>query len=101
MCWGYRRAGGIKWKKHKRRAWKASEITGPFAKIVARAGLPKEVTAYALRHSSIVSQLRERMPVRLVAALHDTSSEMIEKYYSHYIVDALDDLAAAHARKII
>jgi hypothetical protein len=34
------------------------------------------------------------LPIRLVAALHDTSSEMIEKNYSAYIVDAMDELAA-------
>ena len=31
----------------------------------------------------------------LVAALHDTSSEMIERYYSAFIIDALDAVAAS------
>ena len=39
--------------------------------------------------------LRKNLPVRLVAALHDTSSEMIERYYSAFIVDALDAVAAS------
>jgi tRNA A37 threonylcarbamoyladenosine dehydratase len=32
--------------------------------------------------------------MRLVAALHDTSSAMISRHYSAYIVDAMDELAA-------
>ena len=34
------------------------------------------------------------LPVRLVAALHDTSAAMIEAHYSAFIVDALDALSA-------
>ena len=34
------------------------------------------------------------LSVRHVAALHDTSSAMIERHYSAYIVDAMDELAA-------
>ena len=101
MRWGYRRAGGLKWEKDKRRAWETSEITAPFKQIVARAELPPEVTAYALRHTSIVRQLRKGLPVRLVAALHDTSSEMIEKHYSKHIADALEELTAAAIVPII
>jgi site-specific recombinase XerD len=95
MRWGYKRAGGIKWEKHERRKWLAAEITEPFREIVTRAELSADVSAYAFRHSSIVRGLRKGLPVRLVAALHDTSSEMIERYYSAYIVDALDAMAAA------
>ena len=58
------------------------------------AGLPADTVPYALRHSSIVRQLRAGLPVRLVAALHDTSARMIELHYSAAIVDALDDLSA-------
>ena len=49
---------------------------------------------YSLRHSSIVRGLRAGLPVRLVAALHDTSSAMIERHYAAFIVDAMDELAA-------
>ena len=48
---------------------------------------------YALRHSSIVRGLRAGLPVRLVAALHDTSTAMIEKHYAAFIVDATEELA--------
>jgi hypothetical protein len=34
------------------------------------------------------------LPIRLVAALHDTSVVMIERHYSRWIVDGLDDLVA-------
>jgi len=95
MRWGYVRAGGLKWKKAARRGWQPAELSDPFRAIVRRAGLSDDVTAYALRHSSIVRGLRKNLPVRLVAALHDTSSEMIERYYSAFIVDALDAVAAS------
>ena len=49
---------------------------------------------YALRHSSIVRGLKAGLPVRLVAAMHDTSSTMIERHYSVYITDAMDELMA-------
>jgi integrase len=91
--WGYRRAGGLKWERHERRGWLPAELSQPFAEIVQRAELPGDVTAYALRHSSIVRALRVGLPVRLVAALHDTSSEMIEAHYSAHIVDAMTDAA--------
>jgi hypothetical protein len=44
------------------------------------------------RHSSIVRTLNAGLSVRLVAALHDTSVEMIEQHYSAYIVDATEEL---------
>ena len=72
----------------------AAELARPWSKILEFAGLPKETIPYALRHSSIVRGLRAGLPVRLVAALHDTSTPMIERHYSAYIVDAMDELAA-------
>lgn len=84
-----------KWTKVSREAWSsASEITRPWASIVAKAELPADIVPYSLRHSSIVRGLGAGLPVRLVAALHDTSSAMIERHYSAYIVDAMDELAA-------
>ena len=47
---------------------------------------------YALRHSSIVRQLLAGVPVRIVAAGHDTSVAMIERNYSRYITDHADAL---------
>jgi integrase len=56
---------------------------------------PAKVTLYALRHTSIVRQLLANVPVRVVAALHDTSVVMIERNYSKYIADHADELARA------
>jgi hypothetical protein len=66
-----------------------------------KAGLPSDLVPYALRHSSIVRGLRANLPVRLVAALHDTSTAMIEAHYSAYIVTALDELAALAAVSLV
>jgi hypothetical protein len=56
------------------------------------AELPGDLVPYSLRHSSIVRGLRAGLPVRLVAAVHDTSVAMIEKHYGAFIVDATEDL---------
>ena len=53
------------------------------------------ITISALRHSSIVRQLLGNVPVRVVAALHDTSVAMIERTYSRYIADHTDAMARA------
>lgn len=72
---------------------------------------PDEVTMYALRHSSIVRALiggdpgdannpeNNPVPIRIVAALHDTSVLMIEKHYSAHIVDHTDAISRAALRK--
>jgi integrase len=94
--WRWRRqAKPMKWIRERRGSWtSAAELARPWKTILAKAGLPDDTVPYALRHSSIVRGLRAGLPVRLVAALHDTSSVMIEKHYSAYIVDAMDELAA-------
>lgn len=86
--------GRWRWERTERKPWQsASELTRPWAAIRKRAGLP-EVIPYALRHSSIVRGIRANLPIRLVAALHDTSVAMIERHYGKYIVDGLEKLAA-------
>ncbi len=93
--WRYVQVKGATWKRDRRGPWAtASEITRLWAEIVKTAQLPINTVPYSLRHSSIVRGLRAGLPVRLVAALHDTSSAMIEAHYAAYIVDALDELAA-------
>lgn len=87
-------AGSIRWERTGRGAWQsASEIVRPWSTIRDRAGT-SEVIPYALRHSSIVRGIRANLPIRLVAALHDTSVLMIERHYGRYIADGLDELAA-------
>jgi integrase len=56
---------------------------------------PDETTLYALRHSSIVRALKRNVPVRIVAATHDTSIVQIERTYSKYIADHSDDISRA------
>lgn len=49
---------------------------------------------YALRHSSIVRGLRLGLPMRLVAATRDMPGTMIERHYSRWITEGLDELTA-------
>jgi integrase len=79
------------------RDWGAVPFTiyrGPVREIVTGLGLdPDEVTLYALRHSSIVRQLLLNVPIRIIAATHDTSVAMIERTYSRHIADHSDALS--------
>ncbi|MET4345691.1 site-specific integrase [Bradyrhizobium sp. RT9a] len=63
-------------------------------KVVTAIGLdPADVTAYCLRHSSIVRMLKMSVPIRLVASLHNTSVAMIEKHYSKHITEhSIEDI---------
>lgn len=93
--WHVRQITAVKWERYERGAWKTpSEMTRSWHATVKAAGLPAAIIPYALRHSSIVRGLRVGLPIRLVAALHDTSVVMIERHYSRWIVDGLDELAA-------
>jgi integrase len=93
--WRWRQISVTEWVKDRRGAWaSASELVRPWVAIRERAGLAGGTVAYSLRHSSIVRGLRAGLPLRLVAALHDTSSGMIEAHYAAFVTDALDDLAA-------
>jgi hypothetical protein len=74
--------------------WKQSDHSRLFRRAVLRAALDsREVTLYALRHSSIVRDLLANIPVRIVATKHDTSIPMIERNYSKYIADHADVLS--------
>lgn len=87
-------AGSIRWEPVGRGSWQtASELTRPWADIRNLAALP-DVIPYALRHCSIVRGIRPGLPIRLVAALHDPSVQMIEKHYARWIADGLEELAA-------
>jgi integrase len=91
----WRRAGVGRWERSERGPWSSSHELGRiWPAIVSRAGLSAKTVPYALRHSSIVRGLRAGLPVRLVAALHDTSTPMIEAHYARFITDAMDELTA-------
>lgn len=93
--WRYeQQAGAIRWVPIERVPWQTpSEIVRAWHEIRDRLGLT-DVVPYALRHSSIVRGIRANLPLRLVAAIHDTSVTMIERHYARYITDGLEDLAA-------
>ena len=85
--------GIIKWERAGRGPWQsASELVRPWHAIRKRVGMPDAIP-YALRHSAIVRGIKAGLPIRLVAALHDTSVSMIERHYSRWIVDGLDEMA--------
>jgi integrase len=87
-CWQ------VVWVRDYRGPWTStSQLTRHFNQICASVGLAGTIP-YALRHSSIVRAIRAGLPIRLVAAMHDTSVVMIERHYSRYIVDGLEELTA-------
>ncbi|APH74097.1 tyrosine-type recombinase/integrase [Aquibium oceanicum] len=89
------RKGSIAWYKGYRGPWQSSsEIGRPWQAIRDAAGMA-DVIPYALRHSSIVRGIKANLPIRLVAALHDTSVKMIEDHYSAHVTDGLEDMARA------
>ena len=91
--WIHRQVGPMEWERVERAPWTSAVLMQRgWRKALALTGVP-HVAAYALRHSSIVRQLREGLPVRVVAGLHDTSTAMIERHYSAHILDMADELA--------
>ena len=83
----------MEWERVERAPWTLAVLMQRgWPKALALTGVPY-VEAYALRHSSIVRQMREGLPVRVVAGLHDTSTAMIERHYSAHILDMADELA--------
>jgi len=73
--------------------WVRSQHSRPFIRVVERLGLGRNVTIYALRHSSIVRQLLDNVPIRVVAVNHDTSVVMIERNYSVDIASHTDTMS--------
>lgn len=85
---------GAIWEKDRRGPWtSAAELTRPIRKAARSIGLPSHTSSYVFRHSSIMRALRDNQPTRLVAQLHDTSIQMIERNYTAYLADALEELA--------
>jgi len=85
--------GFMTWQRDGRRRWKnSSELTRPWRAALEASGLAASFVPYALRHSSIVRALKANVPVRIVAAAHDTSIDMIEKHYAAHILDASEEI---------
>ncbi|MER8993540.1 integrase [Mesorhizobium sp. M0678] len=92
--WRHIQVGPAKWERTGRGPWRnVAELRRPWIALTAKAGLPG-VIPYALRHSSIVRGIRANLPIRLVAAVHDTSAQMIERHYAKWIVSGLEELVA-------
>ncbi|HHY50164.1 MAG TPA: phage integrase family protein [Alphaproteobacteria bacterium] len=99
--WSYRKGTRIEWVKDKRGSWSdAHQMDGLWHRTVAIAKVPTDTIPYALRHSSIVRALRAGVPLRIVAANHDTSTAMIERHYGRFISEAGDDLARAGSLRL-
>jgi len=93
--WRLKQTGPMTWIRVDRGPWtSSSEMLRMWQRAVADARLPASTIPYGLRHSSIVRGLRMGLPIRLVAALHDTSVAMIGRHYSRWITEGLDELAA-------
>jgi hypothetical protein len=77
--------------------WKRSNQDDHFEEIVARCGLtdPDKITFGALRHSSIVRQIKTNVPIRIIAVNHNTSVAKIESNYSAFIGDHTDAITRA------
>lgn len=101
--WRHKRSEGgkgIVWEKDRRGPWSKGEETKPWQAIRDRAGLP-DTTAYCLRHSSIVRDLRALLPSMLVAAKHDTSEAIIRRHYGRFIVSDLEQLLASKVVSLV
>jgi integrase len=88
------RADGAPLLRRSGASWNGVPHRTAMRKVVAAAGLdPDTVTMYALRHSSIVRELLLNVPIRVIAAAHDTSIAMIESNYSKHISQYSDELS--------
>lgn len=76
----FMRTNGKAWDKN---SWKL-----PIAAAVAAANLPRGVSAYTLRHSTITDLVKAGLPLLTIAQISGTSAEMIERHYGHLASDA-------------
>jgi hypothetical protein len=92
----------MQWERVDRGPWASSSaMLRPFQRAVEEAGLHLSTIPCALRYSSIVRGLRAGLPIGLVAALLDTSVAMIERHYSRYIIEGLNELVARAVMPIV
>jgi integrase len=63
--------------------WKDAAVHWRFGELKKRFGLRAEVTPYSYRHTSITTMLVNGQPPALVAEVHGTSVQMIERHYGH------------------
>jgi integrase len=93
LRWVHRQTGPATWERVRRASWDSASLMQRAWRRALDLARVAPIEPYALRHSSIVRQLRKGIPVRIVAGLHDTSTAMIERHYSAHILDMADELA--------
>lgn len=88
---------GVLLKRTDGKPWSELNLAHYFARAMEGVTFanPSKVTMYTLRHTSIVRQLLANVPTRVVAAVHDTSVVMIERNYSRFIGDHVDEMVRA------
>lgn len=74
--------------RHNGKPWDKDSWKRPIAAAAAAASLPKETTAYTLRHSTITDLVGGGLPLLTIAQISGTSAEMIERHYGHLASDA-------------
>lgn len=100
--WRHVQISPVVWRRDRRGPWQsAAELTRPMRAAVVASGLPPQTSAYSFRHSSIFRALRDNLPVRLVAQLHDTSIGMIESNYTRFMADHLEGLTREKIKPMI
>ena len=88
-AWLFARGDGSAWDRN---SWKR-----PINAAAKAALLPLAVSAYTLRHSILTDLVRSGLPVLTVAQLADTSVEMIERHYGHFVRDDAEQALAGLA----
>jgi len=76
------------------KVWK---VAPRFRTVIERLGLDPELTPYCLRYSSIARQLVRNIPIRICASNHDTSSIVIERFYTRHLAKAKQSDALTRA----
>lgn len=76
----FTRYDGIEWNRER---WKL-----PVRRAVRQAGLDRQITLYALRHSAITDMVEAGVDLATVATLSGTSLKMIQDHYHHLQADA-------------
>jgi hypothetical protein len=88
---------GVLLKRTDGKPWSELNLAHYFARAMEGVTFanPSKVAMYTLRHTSMVRQLPANVPTRVVAAVHDTSVAMIERNYSRFIGDRVDEMVHA------
>jgi hypothetical protein len=79
------------------KAWSKETWNEPIRVATEAAGLPKEATAYTLRHSTITDLVVAGAPLLTIAQISGTSVDMIEKHYGHLVQERAAEALAGLA----